>query len=511
MAVRPKQTRAASLSLRLGSMINDLIMPFAAGVALRREAAMQRRVLLQSMSGGGHYNGAGRTARGKDFRANSSDAVESMRADRARMGWIAQDMLRNNPRVVKAVRQIVNNIVGAGIQYSVRMTDPLDIETKAKIEAMIKRHCGSRDLDADGMLSLYGLQQLAMSTVVGPGEVLLRRRLRRQEDGLSLPFQVQILECDYLNENIDGRLPNGNMAVQGIEFNGIGKRVAYHLYVEHPGGRYGTGGATRRVTADNIIHAFDVRRPGQKRGMTWLAPVITLLHELQKYQDGQVKRQEIAALFAGIYKSEETSDELEDALSEMSPGAIMKIGSDEELEFTDPPSVDGYEPFMRVTDRTIAGAVGVTYEGFTGDYSQVTYTSGRMGRMDVDPNFLHWQKNLAIAQICDSLGAWIKEAVTDVTGIDPSAWSLDWTAPRRPVLDPTKDWPAYEDARRAGFMSRRQVIRETGGDPDKVEAEILEENAWAQKHSVTLSSDAGTPKTAARPAEPDAPKKASKP
>lgn len=472
---------------------------------------MQRRVLLQSMSGAGHYNGAGRTARGKDFRANSSDAVESMRADRARMGWIAQDMLRNNPRVVKAVRQIVNNIVGAGIQYSVRMTDPADTETKALIEVLVKRHCGSLDMDADGMLSLYGLQQLGMSTIVGPGEVLLRRRLRRAEDGLALPFQVQVMECDYLNELIDGRLPNGNMAVQGIEFNGIGKRVAYHLYAEHPGGRFGTGGATRRVTADNIIHAFDVRRPGQRRGMTWLAPVITLLHELQKYQDGQVKRQEIAALFAGVYKTEETADELEEAFGEMSPGAIMRIGSDEELEFTDPPSVDGYEPFMRVTDRTIAGALGVTYEGFTGDYSNVNYSSGRMGRMDVDPNFLHWQKNLAIAQICDPMGAWIKEAVTDVEGIDPATWALDWTAPRRPVLDPTKDWPAYEDARRAGFMSRRQVIRETGGDPEKVEAEILEENAWAQANEVTLSSDAGTPKTAPRAIAPDEPKKVRKP
>ncbi len=511
MAVRAKSVKSPGLSLRVGSLINDLIMPFAAGVALRREAAMQRRVLLQSMSGAGHYNGAGRTARGKDFRANSSDAVESMRADRARMGWIAQDMLRNNPRVVKAVRQIVNNIVGAGIQYSVRMSDPGDIETKVQIETLIKRHCGSLDIDADGMLSLYGLQQLGMSTIVGPGEVLLRRRLRRAEDGLVLPFQVQVMECDYLNELIDGRLPNGNMAVQGIEFNGIGKRVAYHLYAEHPGGRFGAGGATRRVTADNIIHAFDVRRPGQKRGMTWLAPVITLLHELQKYQDGQVKRQEIAALFAGVYKTEETADELEEAFGEMSPGAIMRIGSDEELEFTDPPSVDGYEPFMRVTDRTIAGALGVTYEGFTGDYSNVNYSSGRMGRMDVDPNFLHWQKNLAIAQICDPLGGWIKEAVTDVEGIDPSTWSLDWTAPRRPVLDPTKDWPAYEDARRAGFMSRRQVIRETGGDPDKVEAEILEENAWAQANEVTLSSDAATPKTAPRAIAPDEPKKVKKP
>lgn len=490
------------LSMRFGSLLNDLIQPFAPAAALRREAALQRRALLQSMAGGGHYDGAGRTARGKDFRANTSDAVEAMRADRGRMSWIAQDMLRNNPRVVKARRQIVNNVVGAGIQPSIRMADAADLETRAKIERLIRLHCMTRDIDADGKLNLFGLQQLAMSTIVGPGEVLLRRRVRRSEDGFSLPMQVQILETDYLNENIDGRLPNGNLAVQGIEMDLVGRRVAYHLYAEHPGARYGASTATRRVPAENIIHAFDVLRPGQQRGMTWLAPVITLLHELQKYQDGQVKRQEIAALFAGIYKSEETADELDEALSELSPGAIMKIGSDEELEFTDPPSVEGYEAFMRVTDRTIAAALGVTYEGFTGDYSQVTYTSGRMGRLDVDPNFLHWQKNLAIAQICEPLGGWLKEAIADVAGIDPASWTLDWTAPRRPVLDPTKDWPAYEDARRAGFMSRRQIIRETGGDPDKVEAEIIEENAWARDNAVVLSSDASNTATPKAPVAP---------
>jgi lambda family phage portal protein len=500
-----RKTAQRSLSLRLGTLINDLIQPLAPRTALERQAALERRAVLQSMTGSGHYSGAGRTARGKDFRANSSDAVESMRADRARMSWIAQDMLRNNPRVVKLRRQLVNNIVGAGIQPSIRMADPANLKDKAELERLIRLHCMSRDIDADGKLSLFGLQQLAMSTIVGPGEVLVRRRVRQSSDGLTLPLQLQVLEADYLNENIDGRLPNGNLAVQGIEMNLLGKRVAYHLYAEHPGARYGASTATRRVPAENIIHAFDVVRPGQQRGMTWLAPIITLLHELQKYQDGQVKRQEIAALFAGIYKSEETADELEEALSELTPGAIMKIGSDEELEFTDPPSVEGYEAFMRVTDRTIAAAGGVTYEGFTGDYSQVTYTSGRMGRLDVDPNFLHWQKNLAIAQICDPIGGWLKEAIADVAGIDPADWTLDWTAPRRPVLDPTKDWPAYEDARRAGFMSRRQIIRETGGDPDKVEAEIIEENKWATDNKVVLSSDASNspaPKAAAAPEKP---------
>jgi capsid protein len=146
---------------------------------------------------------------------------------------------------------------------------------------------------------------------------------------------------------------------------------------------------------------------------------------------------------------------------------------------------------MKVTDRTIAAAMGLTYEGFTGDYSGVNYTSGRMGRMDVDPQIRDWQQNLMIAQVCAGFARWIAEAIADVTDIPASAYEIIWTPPVRPVVDPTKDYKANETAMRSGQKSRRQVVREAGGDPEKVEAEIREERAWATGHSLVFTSDAG--------------------
>jgi lambda family phage portal protein len=301
-----------------------------------------------------------------------------------------------------------------------------------------------------------------------------------------------VLEADYLNATIDGKLSNGNTAVQGIEFDRIGRRVAYHLYKSHPGARTGGMPATVRVAARNIIHAFDVQRPGQVRGVTWFAPVITLLHELQKYQDGQVKRQEIAAMFAAIFRTSESADGVEKDIGTLSPGSVMTISGDEELDFTDPPEVDGYEAFMRVTDRAIAAGVGLTYEGYTGDYSGVNYSSARMGRMDTDPNIRDWQMNLMIAQVCDGLARWIQEAIEDVSDIPTLAYDLVWTPPVRPVIDPTKDYKANEIAMRSGQKSRRAVIRESGHDPRAVEAEIDEERDWEDERGVVLTSNAGT-------------------
>lgn len=465
----------------LASRINGLIAAFAPRVALRREMALTQRAALVKM--GGHYEGAGRTSRGSDFRVNRSDSVEAIRADRARLSYIARDMARNNPRAVRARRQLINHVVGAGIVPSVHTESGRDTD-KARIEALIKAHCLSPHWDVDNRLSMLAQQGVGFGAIVGDGEVLFRRRFRRSSDGHPLNFQVQLLETDYLNEQIDGKLANGNMAIQGIEFDRIGRRVAYHLYAEHPGGRYGAMPATKRVDASNIIHAFDVLRPGQQRGVSWFAPVVTLLHELQKYQDGQVKRQEVAAMFAAIMKTESPED-----LTELAPGSVLQIGMDDEIDWTDPPSVEGYEPFMKVTERTIAAAMGLTYEQLTGDLRQTSYTSHRAGRMATDPNIKDWQNNLMIGQVCEGFTRWIKEGLQDVADIDPQSFNLRFTPPARPVVDPSKDAQADRAEIEAGLSSRREKLRERGKDPVKVEAEIVEEREAARAAGVGYSTD----------------------
>lgn len=476
---------------KLARRINDMIGFFSPGRALARETASMQRGLLQVTAS--HYQGAGRGARSKDFRANKTDAIEASRGDRSRMSWIARDMLRNNPRVVKIRRQLISNVIGPGIQPSVRwLGETSEDRRRGEIEGLIRDHCLTTDFDVDGLQSMLGMQALGFGSIVLDGEVLYRRRYRPASGGYKLNFQVQALEADFLDQMVDGPLSNGNYAVLGIEFNKIGKRVAYHLYEAHPGSRRGGALVSRRIPAEHVIHAFDPVRPGQVRGVSWLAPVVTLLHELQKYQDGQVKRQEIAALFAAVLKTDEEASALENQTSGLTPGAVMTIGSDESIDFTDPPSVDGYEPFMRVTDRVIASAMGITYESLNGDYSNVNYTSGRMARMDVDPNIKGWQNNLMIANVCNGFGRWIKEAVEDVADIPPGMWDLVHTPPTRPVVDPTKDYKANETAILSGQKSRRQVIREQGGDPQKIETELREERGWERDEGLLFSSNAAT-------------------
>ena len=50
------------------------------------------------------------------------------------------------------------------------------------------------DADAAGLTDFYGLQALACRAMLEGGEVLVRLRYRRPEDGLALGLQLQVLE-----------------------------------------------------------------------------------------------------------------------------------------------------------------------------------------------------------------------------------------------------------------------------------------------------------------------------
>ncbi len=96
------------------------------------------------------------------------------------------------------------------------------------------------------------------------------------------------------------------MVRSGIEFDGLGRRVAYHLYRSHPDdGRLapmsGQGGLdTVRVDASEIIHLYRVLRPGQIRGEPWLSRALVKLNELDQYDDAELVRKKTAAMFAGF-------------------------------------------------------------------------------------------------------------------------------------------------------------------------------------------------------------------
>ncbi len=440
------------------------------------------------------YDAASKTARMSGWMTPATDANAAINHP-ATIRNRARDLVRNNSWAAKGVNVIVNNSVGYGIRAQLKASS--NLRTR-QAQALWQQHMETSAIDADGMMDIYGLQALAMRCLVESGEVLIRMRPRRLEDGLPLPFQIQILEPDLLadDEVIES---NGNSVHNGIEFDALGRRVAYHLYRRHPGDFSNNMlrwmAEPTRVPASEIIHLYRKDRPGQDRGVSWLAPTVRTLYDLGLYDDGTLKRVQLSALFAGFISSDDPQglgDELDTELPDLQPGTMYLLKSGQSVQFNSPPPANDDPAFREWILRSVASGLGITYESLTGNLSTVNFSSARMGHHDMGRNIDAWQWNLFIPVFCGGVFGWFKDMIAaspDYAGFKIDDLTVEWTPPARTVVDPAKEWKALQTAVRSGFMSLPEAIRSQGFDPDAVLAEQAEYLAKLDAAGVIVESD----------------------
>lgn len=451
---------------------------------------MQARAAVKVLA---HYDAAGTGRRTRSWKAVGDDADAAARR-RDRIAYVSRDMIRNTPFAGRAQQVIVNNTIGDGIIPSVHGRSE---RLRIRGLQLIQSHFDTTDIDARGLQNLYGLQRLVMSSVVESGECLVIRR-RRPAAGLTLPFQIEVLEPDFLDTSREGTGENGGLIKEGIEYDAEMRRVAYWIFPDHPG----TMGfrALRtvrhlsvRVPADDVLHIFRQDRPGQMRGVSWFAPIALLMQDLGDHQDAQLMRQKIAACFAAFRTTLDTdigpNASPFDVGSKLSPGAIQTLAPGEDIRFADPPTVGNFDEFTRVVLRSIAAGMGVSYEALVGDLSNVNFSSARMGRMEMDRNISSWQWLMLMPQMMHPIGRWFVEAWSMVETLPAAAPTLHWTPPRRVLVDPTKELPAMGEAVRLGFQSRQSIIRSLGYDPEEVADEIEADNQDADARGFVFESD----------------------
>ncbi|MBO9457324.1 phage portal protein [Paracoccus sp. R12_1] len=464
----------------------ELVSPMA---ALRRA---QARSALDAMM---RYEAATAGRRGASWRPVASDADTAADPARQRLAFIARDMIRNTAFATRVQAVVANNVVGDGIIPKVRARSK---RSRDSMLASIEAHCDTTAIDADGRQNLYGLQRLAMNTIVDAGEVLIRYRPRDLSDGLPLPFQIEVLEPDYLDVTRDGVLQGGNRVENGIEFDKFGRRVAYYLHAEHPGALGGLRNrwASYRVPADRVLHIFRQDRPKQMRGVSWYAPIAMRLQDFADGQDAHLMRQKIAACFTAFRVAPDadlagTDPEDPAGLATMSPGRIQNLQPGEDVRFGTPPGVTGVEEFYRWVMRAVSADMGLTYEAVTNDFSGVNFSSARMARMEMDRNVSSWQWLMMVPQMMQPIGRWLVEAWSLVNQQAASRVMLDWVPPPRVIVDPTREILSMADQVRAGFASRSEMIRRLGYDPERVTEEISAERMADREGNLVFDSDAG--------------------
>lgn len=415
----------------------------------------------------------------------------------------SRDLIRNNPWGNRALSVIVNSAVGYGIRAQIRDKSKSRVQ---KMQRLWEDWAESRACDADGQFDIYGLQQLAFRSMVESGEVIARLRPRRPEDNLPLPIQIQIIEPDLLVDTIQEGVAPGHTLVRGIEYDQIGRRVAYWLYRKHPGSNIpGEFQQTTRVPASEIVHLYRKDRPGQERGVPWLAPVAVTLRELAIYEDASLKRVQLSNLMCGFLISnnpEQFEAELEDQLPDLAPGTMYALRPGSHIEWSNPPS-SGEDPAFRDSClRRVAAGLGITYESLTGDLSQVNFSSARVGGMDFGRNIDSWLWATFIPTFCDGIFRWFLDAAEIQTGINTRQMVAEWTPPARVMVDPNKETTSLVAACKGGLISLPEAIRKQGYDPEMVAREQADYLTLLDSLGIKVESDF---RQSAKTSAPDAP------
>ena len=450
------------------------------------------------------YEGAttGRRATGwiaPDVSANRAilDSAELVRNRARQLG-------RNNPWGGNALDAFVANCVGTGIRPRSKAND---VATREAIQELWEGWI--EDADADQVLDFYGLQGLVARALMETGEVFIRLRRRRLSDGLAVPLQLQVIEADHVPLNLNRMVSDRNVIRAGIEFNIVGRRVAYHMHPTHPGDPTIALNAAfpKRISANDVIHVFRPLRPGQIRGISWMARVLVKLFELDQYDDAELVRKKTAALFAGFVtkQTDETSIMGEDAQSGetdvpvgLEPGTMQVLLPGEDMKFSEPADVGGaYEQFINTQLRAVAAGMGVTFEQLTGDLSKVNFSAIRAGLIEFRRRCLMFQQNILNFQFNRAVWSeWLDQAVLagaldirPARSLDRSVKAVKWIGQGFEWVDPLKELQAQQAAVRNAFRSRSEVVAAMGRDVEALDDEITADNERADRLGIIADSD----------------------
>jgi lambda family phage portal protein len=414
-------------------------------------------------------------------------------------------LVRNNAHAGRAISVMVNAIVSTGIR-------PQPQTGSARIDAMLLDAWNGWGLDADayGRTDVYGMQRLAVQAWMESGEVLMRRRWRRPDDGLTLPVQIQMLESDYIADSYDSfgrRDVNSERIQMGIELDGIGRRTSYRLYKSHPGETsvgFAPSYETSMVPAREISHVFHVTRPGQLRGVPWLSPIMLDLRDLDDYDHAEMVRAKIASCFVAFRRTNNEDpiglgdnaeqDDAGDWIETMRPGMVVKLPDGEDVSFGTPPQVGGYADYVNAHLHKIATGAQVPYELLTGDLSQVNYSSIRAGSLEFHRLITALQEQVVEPHVCAPQWQWMVEAA-ELAGKLPGmtaaervkALRPEWHRPSWVEIDRESEIKADVMEMQAGVRTLSQAVGKRGGDWRQTLDAIAAEKEHADALGLTLS------------------------
>lgn len=397
----------------------------------------------------------------------------------------ARDLDRNNPLVKEALKVGFAFTVGTALdpQFNILTPDKKrDAETIELIENAFWRW--AEDCTVDGK-DWQDVKELVYRHLKIDGEVFVVEASDDQH-----PFKLQLIEATQL-ASVDGNLKNGNFAVRGIEFNKLGRPVAYHFYKSQPG-NFTLSGDTVAVSAKYVHHIYKPGRITETRGISHYISAIMSLYDQNELSDQILELHRIAAAFGIIVESEDTEVGLgfgeqvatssDKKVTRFGPVRVNHLRPGEKTSAVKPELPTGaFSEFDKSYLRKCAKGFSQSYETFSGDFSRANFSTLKAGQNSERAVF-RLDSDFIIRKFCSPIvRKWLEFEV--IRGLKlPGYWKnrdhyqkMRFTLPALPATDPVKDETADKLALENGTTNRRLICERKGIDYEENIEELREE------------------------------------
>ncbi len=404
----------------------------------------------------------------------------------------AQDAVLNNAHAASFAKMARDNIAGPhGFILQPQITDDDGAPDKAANTAVFdawEKWCTPQNASVSGRDSFAELCSLAVSSWTVYGEAVFL--IRRGKDVSPWGFALQNIDPRRIWIGLNTELRDGRFIKNGIEFDALGRPLAYHF--RKPLSQVENGTFTfsdfDRVPARDVVHVFRRDLPGQVRGISPLATVLSDIHHADNLDRSMLTRANIASNTLGFVTNADAEPKSAFTERDSEAGMLIDLGNKEFMQSGIDYPDSSYDVFQKAILRRIASGLGVSYNNLAADLTSVNFSSIRQGLLNERAAWEGWQATF-ISQFAQPVfRAWLEWSL--LTGKILSAYGnalpadklekfaeVKFVGRRWTWIDPVSDMTAAEKALAMKIKSRSKIIRELGGDPWTEWSEISEENA----------------------------------
>lgn len=447
------------------------------------------------------------------------------------------DAMQNIGWIAGAIEQAVADTVGTGLRLdfmpshkALGMTPTRAKKWAAEVEEMWREYAETPgEVDIAEQATFGQMQAQAFRAWFATGEVLAelpwQKRVGSAGSRVRVVMPIRLARDTRPLDRIE----------QGIQIDRHGRPTGYLFRWTDvfEGSKEALIPARDRYGRKRITHHFD-GMPGQLRGISPMVPVLKVARQYDQFANATLTGAIVQALFAATIKSAAPTQETIEGL--LTPEEQAKVASgqssafdawfdmvqgwydqvtidvgmagrvahlypDQEFEMhTTKASGANTEAFARLLLREKARAIGITYEGMTGDYAGVTFSSMKVSKDDIHRIVLMRRRNV-VAPFCQSaFENRLEEAIDSgqlplpggterFLAFKAGICRAQWKGSPKPQPDDVKHATSRKLYLDMGVMSRTQIAADLDSDIDDVNAELAAEAKERERLGIKSDSE----------------------